>query len=106
MRASGATSAFCHGDVMCRVRHFRTPIGYGIAAFGVGPGAVATPINTGTMNDPPQWKRLDDAIPLGRMARPQEIASLVALLASDAASFTTATTIFADGGIMQGGPGL
>ncbi|MEO6785074.1 MAG: SDR family oxidoreductase, partial [Chthoniobacteraceae bacterium] len=43
---------------------------------------------------------------LGRMAKPEEIASLVAFLASDAASYTTATTIFADGGIMQGSPGL
>ena len=43
---------------------------------------------------------------LGRMAKPEEIASLVAFLAGDGASYMTATTIFADGGIMQASPGL
>jgi glucose 1-dehydrogenase len=58
------------------------------------------------MNDPALMKKLDGAIPLGRMAQPEEIASVVAFLASDAASYITATTIFADGGIMQSSPGL
>ncbi len=79
---------------------------YNILVVGVGPGAVATPINTATMQDPALLKKLDDAIPLGRMARPEEIASLVAFLAGDGASYITATTIFADGGIMQSSPGL
>ncbi|MGH8743106.1 MAG: SDR family NAD(P)-dependent oxidoreductase [Burkholderiales bacterium] len=79
---------------------------HNILVVGVGPGAVATPINRGTMNDPAVLKKLDTAIPLGRMARPEEIASLVAFLAGDGASYLTATTIFADGGIMQGSPGL
>ena len=43
---------------------------------------------------------------LGRMADPKEIASVVAFLAGDGASYITATTIFADGGIMQSSPGL
>jgi glucose 1-dehydrogenase len=79
---------------------------HNILVVGVGPGAVATPINLGTMNDPLLLKRLNDAIPLGRMARPEEIGGLVAFLAGDGASYMTATTIFADGGIMQGSPGL
>ena len=77
-----------------------------LVVVGVGPGAVATPINLSTMNDPALLKKLDSAIPLGRMARPEEIASVVAFLASDGASYLTATTIFADGGIMQSSPGL
>lgn len=79
---------------------------HGILVVGVGPGAIATPINTATMNDPALLKKLDDAIPLGRMAQPSEIGSVVAFLAGDGASYVTATTIFADGGIMQGSPGL
>ena len=79
---------------------------HGIRVVGVGPGAVATPINAQTMNDSGQLKKLDDAIPVGRLARPEEIASVVAFLAGDGASYMTATTVFADGGIMQGSPGL
>ena len=79
---------------------------HGIRVVGVGPGAVATPINAQTMNDSGQLKKLDDAIPVGRLARPEEIASVEAFLAGDGASYMIATTVFADGGIMQGSPGL
>ena len=79
---------------------------HNILVVGVGPGAVATPINLSTMKDPALMKKLDGAIPMGRMARPDEIASVVAFLASDAASYMTATTVFADGGIMHSSPGL
>jgi glucose 1-dehydrogenase len=79
---------------------------HNILVVGVGPGAVATPINLSTMNDPALLKKLDSAIPLGRMARPEEIGKVVAFLASDGASYITATTIFTDGGIMQSSPGL
>ena len=39
------------------------------------------------------------------MAKPEEIGSVVAFLAGDGASYMTATTVFADGGIMQSSPG-
>jgi glucose 1-dehydrogenase len=78
----------------------------GIHMVNVGPGAVATPINNVTMNDPEQLAKLNAAIPLGHLASPDEIASVVAFLASDFASYITATTLFVDGGIMQSSPGL
>ena len=55
---------------------------------------------------PQKLKKLDAAIPLGRMAEPEEIGSVVVFLAGDGASYLTATTIFADGGIMHSSPGL
>jgi len=79
---------------------------HNILVVGVGPGAVATPINLSTMQDPTLLKKLDGAIPLGRMAQPAEIASVVAFLAGGGASYITATTVFTDGGIMQSSPGL
>jgi glucose 1-dehydrogenase len=79
---------------------------HGIRVVNIGPGAVATPINTSTMNDPAKMKALDDAIPLGRMARPEEIADVVVFLASGKAGYLTASTVFLDGGIMQGSVGL
>ena len=78
----------------------------GVTIVNVGPGAVATPINDSTMNDPELLAKLNAAIPMGRMAQPEEIAKVVGFLASDAASYITATSIFADGGIMQSSPGL
>jgi glucose 1-dehydrogenase len=79
---------------------------HGILVVGVGPGAVATPINLSTMNDPGLLAKLNSAIPLGRMAKPEEIANVVVFLAGDGASYLTATTIFVDGGIMQSSVGL
>jgi len=79
---------------------------HNILVVGVAPGAVATPINLVTMKDPALMQKLDAAIPLGRMARPEEIASVVAFLASDQASYITSTTIVADGGMTQQSPGL
>ncbi len=79
---------------------------HNILVAGVGPGAVATPINLSTMKDPALMKKLDTAIPLGRMAQPEEIGSVVAFLAGDGARYITATTIFADGGLMHSSPGL
>jgi glucose 1-dehydrogenase len=79
---------------------------HNVLVVGVGPGAVATPINAQTMNDPAALAKLNAAIPIGRLAQPEEIASVVVFLAGDGASYLTATTIFADGGIMQSSPGL
>jgi len=79
---------------------------HNILVVGVGPGAVATPINRTTLDDPGKLAQLDAAIPLGRMADPEEIARVVAFLAGEGASYLTATTIFADGGIMHSSVGL
>jgi glucose 1-dehydrogenase len=79
---------------------------HNILVVGVGPGAVATQINLFTMNDPAKLAQLNAAIPLGRMAQPEEIAKVVGFLAGDDASYLAATTIFADGGIMHSSVGL
>jgi glucose 1-dehydrogenase len=79
---------------------------HNVLVVGVGPGAVATPINASTMADPEKMKVLDRAIPLGRMAEPEEIGNVVAFLAGEGASYLTGTTVFADGGLMHSSPGL
>ena len=79
---------------------------HNVLVVGVGPGAVNTPINAQTVSDPAALAKLDSAIPIGRLAESEEIASVVAFLAGAGASYITATTIFADGGIMQSSPGL
>lgn len=53
------------------------------------------------------WRLLAaDERELGRMAKPTEIADLVIYLASGSAGYMTATTVFTDGGIMQGSVSL
>jgi glucose 1-dehydrogenase len=76
---------------------------HGIRVVNIAPGAVSTPINAATIADPAQFKRLDAAIPLGRMADSSDIADIVFRLASGKASY--ATTVVVDGGIMQGSVG-
>ena len=102
-------TAYClsKGGVRMLTRTAGQELGpHGIRIVNVGPGAVATPINTATMNDPAAMKMLDTAIPLGRMAQPSEIATVVAFLASDGASYINGTSIFVDGGLMHSSPGL
>lgn len=76
-----------------------------IRVVNVAPGAVDTPINE-VETSAQTLAKLNSYIPLGRMAKPEEIGSVVAFLASDAASYITATTIIVDGGMMQQSPGL
>lgn len=79
---------------------------HGVRVVNVGPGAVATPINAATLADPAKLHALDEAIPLGRLAQPSEIADVVVFLLSGKAAYLTSTTVFVDGGIMQGSVGL
>jgi glucose 1-dehydrogenase len=79
---------------------------HGVRMVNVAPGAVDTPINASTEADPDKMRRLDAAIPLGRVAESSEIAEVVVFLASDRAGYLTSTTVTVDGGISQGSVGL
>ena len=74
---------------------------YHINVVNVAPGAIATPINRGTLNDPQKKAALENEIPLHRIGTPEEVAGLVCFLASDDASYITGTTVCIDGGLMR-----
>ena len=76
---------------------------YGITVNAVCPGLTATAINQGLLEDKALAEALLDKIPMHRMAQPEEIASAMLYLATDAAAFITGTTLIVDGGATTGG---
>src|SRR4029450_4438632 len=74
---------------------------HGITVVGIAPGAVHTPIDEVTLSDPKEKAKLESAIRPGGVAEREEIARIVAFLASDEASYGTATTYVVNGGMMQ-----
>ncbi|GKT20080.1 glucose 1-dehydrogenase [Acidovorax sp. SUPP2522] len=65
----------------------------------VAPGAIATPINEKLLNDPAKLKALQAQIPMGRLGMPEDVAGLVAFLASEDAGYITGGTHSVDGGL-------
>lgn len=66
-----------------------------IRVNAVCPGLIETPLSAG-IPDKAHWR---EAIPMGRSAAPAEIASVIAFLLSDEASFMTGSIVVADGGM-------
>jgi glucose 1-dehydrogenase len=73
----------------------------GINVNNIAPGAIATPINKSLLEDKPKLKALLANIPLGRLGAPEDVAGLVAFLASDDAAYITGSTFVVDGGLMR-----
>jgi glucose 1-dehydrogenase len=73
---------------------------HNVRIVNIGPGAIATPINQITLDDPTRKAALLGEIPLKRIGTPEDIANAVVWLASDQASYVTGTSLFVDGGLM------
>ncbi len=70
----------------------------GIRINAIGPGVIDTPMKREAFDDPAAWKELKERIPMGRPGTPEEIAAVVAFLASDDSAYITGQTIYACGG--------
>ena len=73
----------------------------GITVNNVAPGAIATPINKSLLENKAELNALLANIPLGRMGTPEDVAGIVAFLASDDGAYITGSTFVVDGGLMR-----
>jgi 3-oxoacyl-[acyl-carrier protein] reductase len=89
-----ASKAGINGFIKAAALEFAS---YGITVNGVEPGNVLT---EGMLAErsPAFIQTMKDAVPIGRLGTPRDIANAVLFLASDEASYITGTTIVVDGG--------
>jgi glucose 1-dehydrogenase len=97
-----STYAASKGGMRMLMRNLAVELGpHNITVNNVAPGAIITPINQKLLDNKPELDALLDNIPLGRMGKPEEVAGLVAFLASDEAAYVTGSTYVLDGGLMR-----
>jgi gluconate 5-dehydrogenase len=71
----------------------------GVTVNAIGPGYVATEMNTALVNDEAFNRMVIESTPAGRWGRPEEIAAAAVFLASDEASYVNGQTLLVDGGM-------
>ncbi|MBR0742299.1 SDR family oxidoreductase [Bradyrhizobium japonicum] len=71
----------------------------GIRVNGVCPSLTRTGMTEDMMDDKKLLTKFAERIPLGRVCEPQEVAAVIAFLASDDASFMTGANVAVDGGV-------
>lgn len=77
--------------------------GTGIRINAVHPGTILTPMTAEKLeNDPVYRKAKESKIPLGRVGLPEEVASAIAFLCSDEASYVHGASLVVDGGQILG----
>ena len=97
-------SSYCaaKGGMRMLMRNLAVELGpHNITVNNVAPGAIITPINKSLLNNKQQLDALLNNIPLGRMGTSEEVAGVVAFLASDDAAYVTGSTYVIDGGLMR-----
>ncbi|MFP5228991.1 MAG: SDR family NAD(P)-dependent oxidoreductase [Acidobacteriota bacterium] len=97
-------STYCcsKGGLRMMMRNLTVELGpLGITVNNIAPGAIATPINKALLADKPKLDALLRNIPLGRLGKPEDVAGMVAFLASDEASYVSGATFLIDGGLMR-----
>ncbi len=70
----------------------------GVRVNCICPGAIDTPLLAPALAFPGFAERFYEAIPMGRLGKPEEMANVILFLASDLASFVTGAAFVADGG--------
>ncbi len=97
MAAYGCSKAALKMLTRCMAREWAQ---FGIQVNAVGPGLTKTDFSKPIWSNPEVAKHVSAAIPMGRLAEPEEIVGSVLFLASDAARFITGHSIYVDGGAL------
>jgi 3-oxoacyl-[acyl-carrier protein] reductase len=75
---------------------------FGVTVNCLQPGAIETPMTAPAFKDMPEFKAYwEHKAALGRLGQPEDIADVIAFLASDDARFMSGQGFFVDGGAMQ-----
>jgi NAD(P)-dependent dehydrogenase (short-subunit alcohol dehydrogenase family) len=69
-----------------------------IRVNAIAPGVIETPLTAANLANPETRSARLSRIPLGRFGRPEDVANLAVVLASDESAFMTGTVVIADGG--------
>jgi NAD(P)-dependent dehydrogenase (short-subunit alcohol dehydrogenase family) len=97
-----AYSATKHGIIGLTKGAALEQAGSGIRVNAVAPGPVATGLLSRMVAGHVALDDIAKAVPMGRIAAPEEIADAILWLASDAAAYVTGETLVIDGGLTQG----
>jgi len=97
-----ATYCCSKGGLRMLMRDLAVELGpLGITVNNVAPGAISTPINKSLLADKPKLQALLSKIPIGRLGTPEDVAGMVAFLASAEAAYVSGATFVVDGGLMR-----
>jgi glucose 1-dehydrogenase len=97
-----ATYCASKGGMRMLMRNLAVELGpEGFTVNNVAPGAIATPMNKNLLEDKPKLNALLKNIPLGRLGSTDDVANLVAFLASDEAAYVNGATFTVDGGLSR-----
>lgn len=101
---SGPDYSAAKGGMLAFMRHMAVELGsHGVTVNAVAPGPtmVERMAMKWELKGEEERKRILSTIPLGRLARPEEVAAAIAFLASDDASYITGACLDVNGGVFM-----